>query len=350
MRAIFVLCVICLASCAAPKGGSAEGERSAPASPVPESVQQADRKVRLTGVIEPRRSVRVVVPQPSPPATRLTLTSIVPHGSVVASGDVIARFDPIEQAALARDASAKFKDLSEQVRQKEAENRANSERRRSALQEAQAELAKAQLEVSKAAILSDADQKKNALRAERAGLHIQSLEKSNKDHDAADTAALRILELQRDRQRRAFELAQATIDRLELRAPLSGMVAHATTFRSGSMVRPQQGDQLFRNAPLLTIFDPSEMLVRSEAGEPDGALLVPGLEATVYIDAYPDMALKTHFESASPIATSVLGSPIRTFTAIFRLDDKDRRLMPDLSAAVVFSVPLKRASTSESTQ
>jgi multidrug resistance efflux pump len=327
MRTVFVFCAIALVSGAALQ-----------------TAAQTTRTVRLTGVIEPRRSVRVVVPQLTGPATRLTLTSLVPHGAVVAEGDVIARFDPVEQFTQERAASAKFEDLSQQVRQKEAENRANSERRRSTFQEAQAELARALLEVSKAEILSDADQKKNALRAERARFQVQSLEKSNKDHDAADSAALRILELQRDRQRVAFERARANIERLELRAPLAGMVAHATTFRSGSMVRPQQGDQLFRNAPLLTIFDPTEMLVRSDAGEPDGALLVPGLEATVYIDAYPDMSLKTYFESASPVASSPLGSPIKTFTAIFRLDRGDRRLMPDLSAAVVFNVPLKPAS------
>jgi HlyD family secretion protein len=101
------------------------------------------------------------------------------------------------------------------------------------------------------------------------------------------------------------------------------------------MARPQEGDQLFRNNPLMSIFDPTEMLVRSAVGEPDVALLAPGLEATVYVDAYPDMALRAHFESASPMAGSALGSPVKTFNAVFRLDETDPRLMPDLSAAVV---------------
>ena len=47
------------------------------------------------------------------------------------------------------------------------------------------------------------------------------------------------------------------------------------------------------------------------------------------------MTLPAHFEFASPIATSALGSPIKTFTAVFKLDKTDARLMPDLSAAVV---------------
>ena len=43
---------------------------------------------------------------------------------------------------------------------------------------------------------------------------------------------------------------------------------------------------------------------------------------------------------ALPIfASSALGSPIKTFTAVFKLDKSDPHLMPDLSAAVVVEAP-----------
>jgi hypothetical protein len=77
------------------------------------------------------------------------------------------------------------------------------------------------------------------------------------------------------------------------------------------------------------------MLVRCAVGEPDGAALILGTKATVYFDAYPDLALTAHFEFASPVAASALGSPIKTFSAVFKLDKADPHLMPDLSAAVV---------------
>lgn len=341
MRRLFLVpAVAALVSCAQPGGDRPEvagsavgGDPSAPASP-------ADApNVRLNGVIAAVRSTRVIVPRLSGPATRLTLTSLIPNGAMVEAGDVVVQFDPLVYLGLARQAAAEFEDLSYQVRQKEAENAASAQQRQSALEEAEAELARALLEVGKAEILSDIDRRQNDLRAERARRHVESLLRSNADHEAADRAALRILELQRDREQRRFERVQANLDRLRVRAPLAGMVAHASRFRSGTMVHPQEGDQLYRNDALLSIFDPSEMLVSAEVGEPDGAFLVPGLEATVYVDAYPDMALRAHFESASPIALSALGSPIKTFSAVFRLDESDPRLMPDLSAAVVLDLP-----------
>jgi hypothetical protein len=77
------------------------------------------------------------------------------------------------------------------------------------------------------------------------------------------------------------------------------------------------------------------MQVRCMVGEPDGAALTSGMRVKVFFDAYPDLSLPGHFESASPMAASALGSPIKTFTAVFKLDKTDPRLMPDLSAAIV---------------
>ena len=41
-----------------------------------------------------------------------------------------------------------------------------------------------------------------------------------------------------------------------------------------SMGKPQEGDQLFTGQPLVRIFDPSQMVVDTVVGEPDGAARV----------------------------------------------------------------------------
>lgn len=294
------------------------------------------RTARLTGTLEAVRSTRVVVPQLSGPSRGLTLTRLVPNGAVVEAGDIVATFDPITQIDQARQSAARFDDLSYRVRQKVADNQASLERRRSAIEQAQADLAKALLEVSKAEVLSRVEAEQNEIRAEKAQAQLDSLRRKHVDEERVDQAALRVLELQRDRARANFDNAQANLEKLEVRAPLSGMVALYTRYNSSSIEQPQEGDQMNARNSLLSIFDPGEMRVRVAVPEPDGALLYPGLEATVYIDAYPDLALSARFESASPIAAGGLGTPLRSFGAIFRLGESDPRLMPDLSAAVVF--------------
>lgn len=293
------------------------------------------REIRLTGVIRAVHSSKVLVPQIYGQASAVTLTRLIPNGSTVKEGDLIASFDATQQIDNARDAKAKFDDLGHQADQKVAQNRADAEKRASELKQAEADLAKATIELRKGPLLSEIDRLKNEEKARIARIHVDSLKKSNELHDKADAAALRILELQRDRQKVNLERTQKNIDSLSIKAPLAGMVAHQNVFRANTLGHPQEGDQLFRGQALVSIFDPTEMAVSCSVGEPDGAALLPGTRATVYLDAYPDLALPAHLEFASPVASSALGSPIKNFNALFRLDKSDSHLLPDLSAAVV---------------
>jgi multidrug resistance efflux pump len=294
--------------------------------------------VRWTGLLEAVRSTRVTVPQVTGQTFRMTLTRLVPNGATVGKGDLIAEFDPLDQLDQARQSAAKFDDLAHQVRQRQADNAANVEKRRLEREQAEADLAKARLDVSKAPVLGDIEAQQNTIREAKARARVESLRRIHPEEERADRAALRVLELQRDRQRVAHERALANLERLKVRAPLAGMVAHAGFYNNGAMVRPQVGDQLTRNSTLLNIFDPGEMLVRVSVAEPDGALLRPNLTARVYVDAYPDMTLPASFVAASPIAASpALGRGLKTFMAVFRLEGSDPRLMPDLSAAIVLA-------------
>jgi multidrug resistance efflux pump len=285
--------------------------------------------------MEAVHSSKIVVPQIAGQGGPMTLTRLVPNGTTVKEGDLIAVFDPTAQVDAARAARGKFDDLGHQVEQKMAQNRADTEKRLADLRTAEGNLAKAKLEVEKGPVLAEITRLQNDIRAAQYAKQVESLKRSGDLQEKAAAAGLRILELQRDRQKVALDRAQANIEKLELRTSIAGMVAHQNLWRNNSQGHAQEGDQLFRGQPLVSIFDPAEMMVRCAVGEPDGAVLAPGTRATVYLDAYPNLKLKAHFEFASPVASSALGSPIKSFSAVFKLDDHDSHLMPDLSASVV---------------
>ncbi len=269
----------------------------------------------------------------------LTLTRLIENGATVHPGDLLAEFDRTSQLKLAREAQAKYDDLTHQVEQKQAEHKSNVEKRASELQQAEADLKKAQIEIHKGPILSEIEQQKNAIKLEDAKDHVASLALSDRDHDVAEAAELRILELQRDRQKIAVSRQQTNAEKLSLRAPIQGMVALQNVFRNNSMGHAEEGDQLWPGSPLLQLFDPSAMVVEVSVGEPDGAVLVPGAKASVHLDAFPGLAFTAHFDSASPVASAALGSPVKTFSARFVLDQSDPHLLPDLSAAVDIAAP-----------
>jgi multidrug efflux pump subunit AcrA (membrane-fusion protein) len=309
------------------------------ADTIPADHSQAKREIRVSGIIQAVHASKVLVPQIWGQGGPMTLTRLIPNGSKVQPGDLIASFDSIQQYDNARDAKAKYEDLGHQVEQKAAQNRADAEKRTADLRQAEADLAKAEIELKKGPVLAEIDRSKAEVKAATARTHLESLKKSMAAHDRSDAAALRILELQRDRQKIALDRAQTNIAKLELKAPLAGVVAHQNLYRNNSMGHAQEGDQLYQGQAIVSIFDPSEMLVRCAVGEPDGVALTAGAKATVFLDAYPDLSFPATFEFASPVASSALGSPIKTFTAVFKLDKMDPRVMPDLSAAVVVDTP-----------
>lgn len=297
--------------------------------------QPPAREIRLTGIVEAVHSLKILVPQIYGQGGAQTLTHLIPSGSTVKEGDLIATFDATQQIDAARDAQAKFDDLSHQVEQKRAQNLADAAKRAADLTQAQADLGKAELELKKGPTLPAIDREKDEAKLEIARIHVESLTKSGAAHDRSDAAALRILELQRDRQKVTLERTQTNIAKLEIHSTISGMVAIQNVFRANQQGKPQEGDQLFPRQVLASIFDPTAMTVRCTVGEPDGIALAPGASATVYLDAYPDISLPAHVEFVSPVASSALGSPVKTFTALVKLDRSDPRVMPDLSAAVV---------------
>ncbi len=295
--------------------------------------------IRATGTIQAVKAYTVQVPQiagvPLGPQSRLTLVKLVPNGAKVSEGDILAEFDRTTQLDAAREAQAKFEDLSHQVKQKAAQNRSDAEKRTADLKEAEADLAKAQIQLKKGPVLNQIDRLKNEERAQAAQTKVSSLVKIHELRSKADAAALRILELQAERQKVALERAQRNMQKLVIKAPIGGMVSLENLWRGGSMGNAQEGDQLWPGQALLKIFDPSRMAVQTLIGEPDGAVLKEGTIATVYLDAYPEAVFQARFHSASPVATSAMGSPIKNFTARFVIEQSDPRLLPDLSAAVI---------------
>jgi HlyD family secretion protein len=295
--------------------------------------------VRAAGTIKAVQSITVLVPRIEGLGGNLTLATLVENGTLVSPGDSLASFDRASELKLLRDAESKFDDQDHQIEQKRAEHLSNAEKRVSDITQASADFKKAEIESRKGPVLSAIDQEKNRVNVETARAHLASLEKSNRAHEIADKAELRVLELQRDRQKVAVERQIRNSEKLLVKAPIRGMVALQNVYRNNSMGHAQEGDQLWPGSPLVKLFDPSTMEVEIAMGEPDGAVLVPGAKATVHLDAFPDLKFTAHYSSASPVATAALGMSVKTFVARFKLDQSDPHLLPDLSAAVDIVAP-----------
>jgi len=295
------------------------------------------RIIRSTGLIQAVRSYTVRVPQLSQVSgqnMRLTLTALVPNGSAVRRGDVLVEFDPTAQLDESREAKAKLADLQHQLEEKRAQVNSDSSKRVAEIREAETELGKALLQLRRGPVLAEIERRKAEIKTAAARERVASLNKSHEYRLQAEAAGVKVLELKHSRQKVVVERLEANIVKLTIRAPHDGMTALESVWRSGSMGPPQVGDQVWPNQPIVRIFDPTEMVVEAQINEPDMAVLAGNAKAKVFIDAYPNVTFDAQLESASPVATAGLDSPVKSFTARFRLQQRDPRILPDLSTSL----------------
>ena len=323
-------------SCLVTGWGCAPGSRAPAGSAVIHAASPAalPGTLRTTGTVQALQALSVRVPQITGLNSRVTLAYLVPNGAKVEADQILAEFDRTSILDEVRETEAKVAESGHQLEEKQAQIRSDRAKREATAQEARAELQKAQLQLRKGPILSEIERLKNEAKAASATARVSSLEKSAALRGRAETAALQVQQLKLDRLKLTLERLRRNLDRLVIRSPNAGMVALESVFRSGSMGPPQEGDQMNPGQPVLRLFSPDQMVVDASVNESDVSVLRPGVTAQLYLDAYPGAEFRAELMTASPIAIAGLDSPVRSFSARFRILGQDPRVLPDLSAAL----------------
>ncbi|PYX81837.1 MAG: hypothetical protein DMG70_17600 [Acidobacteria bacterium] len=292
--------------------------------------------LRLKGITEAIQARAILAPMLSGQQVGiLTITKLLPAGARVRRGDVLVEFDRQAQIRDALDKQAEYNKLVDQVSQEQAKENAAHAKDETELEQAGSDLSKAQLEIQKADILSRIDVEKAQENLEQAKAALQQLRETFELKRKAASAAIQILEIQRDRTRQTMRHAQKNAELMQVHSPIDGVVVLNTIWKQGKMGEVQEGDQVRPGVPFMQVVDPSRMEVLVQVNQEDFLSLKIGRSATVRLDAYPEMVFAGKLEQISPIARNgSFSAKVRTFTAIFSIEGSDPRLMPDLSAAV----------------
>jgi HlyD family secretion protein len=313
------------------------------ASPAAESqlTARVERKkfsqvFRLSGTTQATRSFIVSAPQlEGAQLNNLNITAIVPAGASVKQDEILVQFDPQAQVKDFLDKQKTYTDLVSQVEQKQAEGEIAKAKDDTALAQAENALKKAQLEVQRNEIVSRIDAEKNQEALEEAQVTLAQIKKTYDLKRTAATAAVRILEIQRDRAQEAMRYAQSNSEKMTIRAPMNGVAVLNSIWLGSRMGTVQKGDSVQPGLPFMQVVDPSQMEVRAMVSQPDLDRVHAGQTATVHFDAYPGMSLPAVLTEVSPLGEQgKFSEKIRTFSALFAIQGNDPRLLPDLSAAL----------------
>jgi HlyD family secretion protein len=204
--------------------------------------------------------------------------------------------------------------------------------------------------MQKSEIVSRIDAEKNRENLDEAKATFDQSRQTFDLKRKAAQAAIRILEIQRDRTRQTMEHSRANADLMQVHSPIEGVIVLNTIFKQGTLGEVQEGDQVRPGASFMQVVNPIAMQVRVLANQQDFPALYVGQTAKVRLDAYPDIVFPGKIDQMAPVGLSGdFPGQLRTFVVIVSIQGNDPKLMPDLSAAVDVDTSKSNAGTTPAT-
>lgn len=265
----------------------------------------------------------------------LTLEKVVPPGTFVRKGDIVAEFDRQYMLNRVDDYRATMDQVEAGMRILEADLEVERKAHQQSIESAKADLEKAQIDLKTIPVQSAIMTERLKLIAEHAEARYKQLLKEVSLKEITYAADRRIAELEREQARNELRRAEANADRLLIRAPIDGIVVMESIFRSGEMARIQAGDQLAPGMLFMRIVDLSSMLVQARANQVDVERIRIGARARVRFDAYPDLELpaRVHAIAPMPISGGFRAAYVKEVPVVLKLEKLDPRVVPDLSVS-----------------
>ena len=316
------------------------GEMDIPTTTVKEADVQL--KVLTTGALRTKESK--VIAAPAIGGGTLQIIKLARFGAPVRKGDVVLEFDPSEQQYNLAQNRSDFEQAEQEIVKAKADAAVQTAEDQTALLKAKYTVRRAELEVSKNELLSKIDAQKNVLALNEAKRALAQLEQDIRTHSASNKAALDISEEKRNKARLAMDQAQDNIKKMNVTAPIDGLVVVHPNFDStGGFYIGQAlpdyhvGDQVNPGSSIADVIDISHLEVSAQVGETDHSNLKPGQPVDIEVYALPSDKFtgKVEMVGAATSQNPWVGSSEHKFDVTVLLDKPDPRLRPGFAARLV---------------
>jgi RND family efflux transporter MFP subunit len=162
---------------------------------------------------------------------------------------------------------------------------------------------------------------------------------AGRSHLTQRRAALVFAESRLDEARGRLAHARDQVSRTTIRAATAGLVVYRELFFGTDKRKPQAGDEVWPNQPLVAVPDPAQLVVQTRVRETDLHKLSSSQRVTVSVDAYPGLALPAHVSLIGALAQEdAARAGTRFFPITVTLSSPDDRLRTGMSARVEIEV------------
>jgi HlyD family secretion protein len=168
---------------------------------------------------------------------------------------------------------------------------------------------------------------------------LRQLESASAHRLAQKEAAVAAAQSRIDEASAKLELAKQQLAHCEVRADVPGIVVYKDVFFGSEQRRPQVGDQVWANQPLLILPDISKMVVETQIRETDIHKVERNQRVKVRVDAYPDLRFTGEVSLVGTLAREERERRgAKFFSVTVLVHESDPRLRPGMTARVEIEV------------
>ncbi|MFO7658090.1 MAG: efflux RND transporter periplasmic adaptor subunit [Bacteroidales bacterium] len=291
--------------------------------------------VTVTGELQARNSVKIEAPYQILREVQLweiSIGELVPEGTVIDSGDFVARLNASEIENRLRDIEAEIDNSLAEIEKTKIDStlelrsqRDNIINLKYSVQEAEITLEQSKFEspsvIRKAQIDLDRIQREYDQTLGNYKLKVQQSEVNIKQKSFLLNKKLR-------QKEKIYEAMRSLI----IRAPASGMVIYRKE-RDGGKVVTGSNIQIWRNPVVATLPDLSSFNSITFVNEIDISKVKPGQQVKIGVDAFPDKRFTGIVKTVANIGEQLQNADAKLFEVIISMNETDPVLRPSMTSS-----------------
>jgi HlyD family secretion protein len=271
-------------------------------------------------------------------AGELRIVKLLPTGTAVTAGEVVAEFDTSTIARTVDEKRTEVNGLQAEIDKARAEAATREAESVSAQTTARFDVERARLDYSGREALSRVEAEQTRLRILDAEHKLHEAEAKLSSARAENQAAIAAAVQKKDKAQRDLQRAQQQLTALRLVAPAAGSLNVNLNTRTQQPWQPfKSGDQVWPGADIAQLPDPSSLYVVARVDEAERGRLAEDQRAVVRAEALPDRELAGHVSEISRLAKADFSAgfpPPRNFDLAVTLKDQDPRLRPGVTVTL----------------
>lgn len=216
----------------------------------------------------------------------VTVTHMAAMGEQVKENDVLMEFDSAEQENFLESHKSEVDEAEQTIVKTKADMAIQTQQDKVDLMKAEFDVRRAELDVSKNELLSEIDARKNDLALEAARKRLAQLKEDVQSRARSSQADLAVAQEKLNKAKFDLRLTEQRLERLTVKAPLSGLVSVRQNMRAagGYMMIGQdlpdfrEGDQIESGNAVMDVVDTEQMEVAGKIPETERGSLHEGQE------------------------------------------------------------------------